>query len=193
MFRNSIEKSSISDANSFIALRQVVVEEHRRESRRPVPRRSRSALRRCRARRRRGWSSRSGRSARNAIMMPHTVPNRPMNGAMLAVVARNGMRFSSLLTSTHRRAHQRAVHRRQALQGRTTGGPSADWVRWPRRAAPGAVAPSVRHSRTGRVRPAGSRSSDRQTAWTSENLLLRRKTSRNCADCRAARRNVHSL
>ena len=35
----------------------------------------------------------------NAKMMPHTVPNSPMNGVMLAVVARNGTRFSSLLTS----------------------------------------------------------------------------------------------
>ncbi len=26
---------------------------------------------------------------RNAFMMPHTVPNRPMNGVALAVVARN--------------------------------------------------------------------------------------------------------
>ena len=32
--------------------------------------------------------------------MPTTVPNRPTNGAMLAVVARNVIRLSSLLTST---------------------------------------------------------------------------------------------
>ena len=36
-------------------------------------------------------------------------------------------------------------------------------------------------------------SSDRHTACTSENLLLRRKTSRNCAVCRPVRRNDHSL
>ena len=35
----------------------------------------------------------------NAVMMPHTVPNSPMNGVMLAVVARNVTRFSSLFTS----------------------------------------------------------------------------------------------
>ena len=34
-----------------------------------------------------------------ADMMPQTVPNRPMNGVMLAVVARNVTRFSSLFTS----------------------------------------------------------------------------------------------
>ena len=33
-------------------------------------------------------------------MMPHTVPNSPMNGVMLAVVARNGTRCSSLVIST---------------------------------------------------------------------------------------------
>ena len=33
-------------------------------------------------------------------MIPQTVPNSPMNGVMLAVVARNGTRFSSLFTST---------------------------------------------------------------------------------------------
>jgi len=36
----------------------------------------------------------------NADMIPMTVPNRPMNGVMLAVVARNGTHFSSLATST---------------------------------------------------------------------------------------------
>ena len=36
----------------------------------------------------------------NVIRIPHTVPNRPMNGATLAIVARNGTRFSSLFTST---------------------------------------------------------------------------------------------
>ena len=37
---------------------------------------------------------------RNAIMMPHTVPNSPMNGATLAVVASSGIRRSSLFSST---------------------------------------------------------------------------------------------
>jgi hypothetical protein len=44
----------------------------------------------------------------NAITMPHTVPNKPMNGVMLAVVARNGTRCSSLFSST-------ALARRRAL------------------------------------------------------------------------------
>src|SRR4051794_41940992 len=37
---------------------------------------------------------------RNAFMIPHTVPNRPMNGATLAMVARKVTRFSSLPSST---------------------------------------------------------------------------------------------
>ena len=55
-------------------------------------------------------------------MMPHTVPNSPMNGAMLAVVARNGMRCSSLLTST---ADARISARSTAVRlfkSRTRGG-----------------------------------------------------------------------
>ena len=35
----------------------------------------------------------------NAAMIPQTVPNRPMNGVMLAVVARKVTRLSSRLTS----------------------------------------------------------------------------------------------
>ena len=34
-----------------------------------------------------------------AVMIPHTVPNSPMKGVMLAVVARNVTRFSNLFTS----------------------------------------------------------------------------------------------
>ena len=55
-------------------------------------------------------------------MIPHTVPNRPMNGVMLAVVARKGTRFSSLLTSTDDARSKRAIDGRQALQGRTWRG-----------------------------------------------------------------------
>ena len=36
----------------------------------------------------------------NDVMIPHTVPNSPMNGVMLAVVASSGSRRSSLATST---------------------------------------------------------------------------------------------
>ena len=59
-------------------------------------------------------------------MMPHTVPNRPMNGAMLAVVARNDTRLLELVHFDRRRAQQRAVDGRQALQSRTSGGGS--WI-----------------------------------------------------------------
>src|SRR5262249_9089762 len=38
-------------------------------------------------------------SPMNAVMIPHTVPNRPMNGAVLAVVARNVRPRSSRVTS----------------------------------------------------------------------------------------------
>ena len=55
-------------------------------------------------------------------MMPHTVPNSPMNGVMLAVVARNGTRSSSLLSSTARRTEQRPVDRVEALERWTRRG-----------------------------------------------------------------------
>ena len=72
------------------------------------------------------------RCSRNAIMMPHTVPNSPMNGVMLAVVARNGTRLLELVHLDDRRAQQRAIDGRQTLQSWTTGGAAADWVRWRR-------------------------------------------------------------
>ena len=55
----------------------------------------------------------------NDVMMPHTVPNNPMNGVMLAVVASSGSRRSSFGDLDGRGAQQRAVDGRQALQGRT--------------------------------------------------------------------------
>ena len=39
-------------------------------------------------------------AAETRIMIPHTVPNSPMNGVMLAVVARNGTWRSSFASST---------------------------------------------------------------------------------------------
>ena len=55
-------------------------------------------------------------------MMPHTVPNRPMNGVMLAVVARKGTRFSSLLTSTDEaRSKARSTAARLFKVGRAGG------------------------------------------------------------------------
>ena len=98
MLRNSSEKSSISDASSFTRA-EVVVEVDRRNRREQPGGRGNQRL---------GDARRD--DARlvepvapmpwNAAMMPHTVPNSPMYGVMLAVVARNGMRPSSLFTST---------------------------------------------------------------------------------------------
>ena len=51
-----------------------------------------------------------------AIMMPDTVPNRPMNGVMLAVVARNVHACSSLFTSVVRRASNARSTAVEALQ-----------------------------------------------------------------------------
>src|SRR6185295_193012 len=58
-----------------------------------------------------------------AMMMPHTVPNRPTNGAMLAVVARNDTRRSSLLISTtDARIRARSTAVRLFRVGRPAGG-----------------------------------------------------------------------
>ena len=54
--------------------------------------------------------------------MPHTVPNRPMNGVMLAVVARNVHALFELGHLDGRRAQQRAIDGVEALQGWTNGG-----------------------------------------------------------------------
>ena len=60
----------------------------------------------------------------NAVMIPHTVPNSPMNGVMLAVVARNVTRFSSLLTSTDEaRSSARSTAARLFKVGRGAGAP----------------------------------------------------------------------
>ena len=75
-----------------------------------------------------------------------------------------------------RRAQQRAIDGVQALQRRTSARRLAVVLR--RRAGSGAAARSARRSRTERGRRAGS-PQRRQTACTSENLLLLRKTSRN--------------
>ena len=68
----------------------------------------------------------------NELMIPHTVPNSPMNGVMLAVVARNGTRRLELRHLHRRRAQQRPIDRVQALQCWTSGGRRR---LWPARAA----------------------------------------------------------
>ena len=54
-------------------------------------------------------------------MMPQTVPNSPMNGVMLAVVARKPHAPFELGHLDGRRPQQRAVDGVQALEPRTTG------------------------------------------------------------------------
>src|SRR5215470_13799236 len=127
-----------------------------------------------------------------AMMMPHTVPNRPTNGAMLAVVARNDTRRSSLLISTtDARIRARSTAVRLFSVGRPAGGRGlgpllASGAAW-RSCAVNSAYPDWK-------RPTSGLSlSERHTACTSENLLLRRKTSRNCAVCLLAARYVHSL
>ena len=61
-------------------------------------------------------------------MMPHTVPNRPMYGVMLAVVARNVTR---LLELVHFDADARSSARSsagEALESRTRRGAAPDWI-----------------------------------------------------------------
>src|SRR5262245_45623826 len=58
----------------------------------------------------------------NADMMPHTVPNRPMNGVMLAVVARKVTDFSSLFNSAEEaRSKARSTAARLLRVGRGAG------------------------------------------------------------------------
>ena len=61
--------------------------------------------------------------SRNAIMMPITVPNRPMNGAAEPVVARNGTIDSSLVISVGRA--------RRSARSMFSRSPSSRWpARW---------------------------------------------------------------
>src|SRR5688572_8762790 len=60
----------------------------------------------------------------NVIMIPHTVPNRPMNGAALAIVASIVTRFSSLATSdAEARSSARSTAGRLLRIGRDAGAP----------------------------------------------------------------------
>jgi hypothetical protein len=60
----------------------------------------------------------------NDVMIPHTVPNSPMNGVMLAVVARNITRCSSLFISTVvARRSARSTASRLFSVGRPAGAP----------------------------------------------------------------------
>ena len=132
MFRNSSAKSSISDAKSFTRVREVVVEvDGRNGGEQPGRRRDQ----RFGDARRDDGETRSSPAAPmfwKAIMMPHTVPNSPMNGVMLAVVARNGTRFSSLFTST--------VDARSSARSTRRG--SSGWTR--RQRLPGLCASRLR-------------------------------------------------
>ena len=112
---------------------------------------------------------------RNELMIPHTVPNSPMNGVMLAVVARNGTRLSSFVISTVvARSSARSTASRLFRVGRPAAAAGFGGLGLRGRAA----ARSARHSRPGTGRRAGSPTSAGQTACTSENLLLLRNTSR---------------
>src|SRR6185436_4786059 len=105
----------------------------------------------------------------NAIKMPHTVPNNPMNGEMLAVVARNGTQCSSLLTST---ADARSSARSTADKLLRVGRPPGDCGLGPFEAsAAGCRNWAVNSAYPDWNRPtSGLSTSDRQTACTSENL-----------------------
>ena len=90
-------------------------------------------------------------------MMPHTVPNSPMNGAMLAVVARNddaASRACSPRCRRHAAAPGRARPGSSVLDAARPRAGRPSTGRWRRRARL-AAAPSARHSRPGRCRPAG--------------------------------------
>ena len=86
-------------------------------------------------------------------MIPHTVPNRPMYGVMLAVVARNGTRLSSLFTSTADARSSARSSAGEASKSRTRRGDRLDLAG----SAPDATACSARRNRPGRSRRAGSR------------------------------------
>ena len=60
----------------------------------------------------------------NALMIPNTVPNKPMYGVMDAVVARNGTRCSSFATSVvDARSNARSTASRLLKVGRAAGAP----------------------------------------------------------------------
>ena len=66
-------------------------------------------------------------------MIPQTVPKRPTNGVMLAVVARKGTRFSSLFTSTvdaRSKARSTAVRLRKVGRGAGLPGLPAAAAGW---------------------------------------------------------------
>ena len=99
MVRNSIEKSSIAVRELLHLVGEVIVEIDRRNRREQPDRGGDQRLGDVRARRPRDSWSRLPPICWKAVRMPHTVPNRPMNGVMLAVVARKVSRFSSRETS----------------------------------------------------------------------------------------------
>lgn len=124
----------------------------------------------------------------NAVMMPHTVPKSPMNGVMLAVVARKVICRSSLATSAEdARNSARSMALRLRIVGRA-GAPAS---------APEAGA-GDRSWAFSSANPAwnmptsGLADREGQTACASENFALVRKACRNWADCRRARPSATS-
>ena len=104
-----------------------------------------------------------------ADMMPQTVPNRPMNGVMLAVVARNVTRFSSLLTSADEaRSNARSTAARLFKVGRGAGAARTD-----RSALAGGAAAFSSAYPAWNMPTSGLCASELHTACTSENFALR--------------------
>ena len=155
MFRNSIAKSSISDANIFTVLRQVVVEYHRRN-------RSEEAGRRRDQRFGDAWRDHPeiGRSGlADALKCAHDSQDRAEQSDERRQARGRREKRNVLLQFVDlddRCAHQRAIDRCQALESRTCDdGPRIGRGGVGRPAD--AAALSARHSLTGRVRRAGSR------------------------------------
>ena len=120
---------------------------------------------------------------RNELMIPHTVPNSPMNGRDARGRREKRHRLSSFVISTVvARSSARSTASRLFRVGRPAAGDGFCGVGLRRPAA----ARSAPRSRTGTARRAGCPRASGQTACTSENLLLFRNTSRNVAVWRSS-------
>ncbi len=125
MFRNSIAKSSISDANSFTRLRQMVVEIGRRNRHEQPGRRRDQRLRNA------GADHREARRAHLSDRFerqqdPHHGPEQPDERRDAGGRGQERNPLLQLVHLDHRCAHQRAVDSRQALQSRTCG--TGSWI-----------------------------------------------------------------
>jgi len=114
-----------------------------------------------------------------------------MNGVMLAVVARNGIRRSNLLTSMDEARSSERSRESKLLRVGRSGGPFG-WsgpfkVSGFRSCAFSSTYPDWKTPVSGLC------TSDAQTDCTSENLLLFRKTSRKVVVCESALRNCQIL